>query len=76
MGMEEELRYVYVGNVPDEEGENTYCYACGALLIKRYGSKLLLNRLEDGKCPECGAEIDGVGMRALRQPPMSDHRGS
>jgi pyruvate formate lyase activating enzyme len=67
MGMEEGLRYVYVGNVPGEEGENTYCYACGGLLIKRYGSKLLRNRLENGKCPECGAETDGVGMRALRQ---------
>src|SRR4029450_2523541 len=27
------LRYVYVGNVHDTEGDSTYCHACGALLI-------------------------------------------
>ena len=62
IGMEEGLRYVYEGNVPGEGGENTYCYACGAVLIERYGLTLIQNRLQDGKCPECGASIDGVGM--------------
>ncbi|MCK4487924.1 MAG: AmmeMemoRadiSam system radical SAM enzyme [Desulfobacterales bacterium] len=62
IGMEEGLRYVYVGNVPGEGGENTYCYACGAVLIERYGLTLIRNRLQDGKCPECGTKIDGVGM--------------
>jgi pyruvate formate lyase activating enzyme len=62
IGMEEGLRYVYEGNVLGEGGENTYCYACGAILIERYGLTLRRNRLQDGKCPECGASIDGVGM--------------
>ena len=62
IGMEEGLRYVYVGNVPGEGGENTYCYACGAVLIERYGLTLIRNRLQDGKCPECGTKIDGVGV--------------
>jgi pyruvate formate lyase activating enzyme len=62
IGMEEGLRYVYVGNVPGEGGENTYCYACGTILIERYGLTLIRNRLQDGKCPECGTKIDGVGM--------------
>ena len=62
VGMEEGLRYVYEGNVPGEGGENTYCYACGAILIERYGLTLRRNRLQDGKCPECGISIDGVGM--------------
>ena len=62
IGMGEGLRYVYEGNVPGEGGENTWCYACGAPLIKRYGLTLIQNRLQDGKCPECGARIDGVGM--------------
>ena len=62
IGMKEGLRYVYEGNVLGEGGENTYCYACGALLIERYGLDLTANRLQNGKCPECGAKIDGVGM--------------
>lgn len=62
IGMEEGLRYVYEGNVPGEGGENTYCYACGAILIERYGLEPIQNRLQDGKCPECGIKIDGVGM--------------
>ena len=62
IGMEEGLRYVYEGNVLGEGGENTYCYACGAILIERYGLELMQNRLQDGKCPECGTKIDGVGM--------------
>jgi len=61
IGMEEGLRYVYEGNVPGEGGENTYCYACGAILIERYGLTLRQNRLQDGKCPECSTSIDGVG---------------
>jgi len=62
IGMEEGLRYVYEGNTPGEGGENTYCHACGALLIQRYGLALTANRLLNGKCPECGAKIDGVDM--------------
>ncbi len=60
IGMEEGLRYVYEGNVPGEGGENTHCYACGALLIDRYDLTLTRNRLQDGKCPGCGAKIDGL----------------
>ncbi|MGA9177249.1 MAG: hypothetical protein WBZ05_08395 [Desulfobacterales bacterium] len=59
IGMEEGLRYVYEGNVPGEGRENTRCYACGALLIERYGLTLTRNRLQDGKCHWCGAKIDG-----------------
>ncbi|MDY6954809.1 MAG: AmmeMemoRadiSam system radical SAM enzyme, partial [Thermodesulfobacteriota bacterium] len=60
IGMEEGLRYVYEGNVPGEGGENTYCHACGATLIQRHGQAVLENRLQDGKCPECGTTIEGV----------------
>jgi pyruvate formate lyase activating enzyme len=56
------LRYVYEGNIPGEGGENTYCYQCDALLIKRYGFSVLANRIRQNSCPECGARIDGIGM--------------
>ncbi len=61
IGLEEGLRFVYEGNIPGEGGENTYCPACKAVLISRYGFSILENRLgEDGRCPECGEEIQGV----------------
>ena len=62
IGMQEGLRYVYEGNVPDESGENTYCYDCGAVVIERSGFGFIRNHLKDGKCSECGTKIDGMGM--------------
>ncbi len=55
------LKYVYIGNVPGHKYDNTYCYNCGELLIKRYGFQILDYRVTDGKCPSCGAKIDIVG---------------
>ena len=62
IGLKVGLRYVYEGNIPGEGGENTYCYSCGELLIKRYGLDIMENKLADGKCPKCKAEMDGIGL--------------
>jgi len=62
IGLKAGLRYIYIGNIPGEGGENTYCYSCGKLLIKRYGFEIIENKLKDGQCPECKARIDGVGL--------------
>lgn len=62
IGMEKGLRYVYTGNVPGEEGENTYCYNCGNLLIQRWGFSISKKNIKDGKCTKCGTRIDGIGM--------------
>ena len=60
IGKEAGLRYVYSGNVPGDDGENTYCYSCGKPLIRRFGFQMLENVIVEGKCPRCGAVIDGV----------------
>ncbi|MFQ6066803.1 MAG: AmmeMemoRadiSam system radical SAM enzyme [bacterium] len=62
IGLKAGLRYVYTGNVPGDEGENTYCYNCGRLLIQRYGYRIEKFDLDGGKCRFCQAKIDGVGM--------------
>ncbi|MFO7738600.1 MAG: AmmeMemoRadiSam system radical SAM enzyme [Desulfatiglandaceae bacterium] len=62
IGMEEGIRYVYEGNVSGEGGENSYCRGCGAMMIERHGLEQIRNRLQDGKCPECGTKMDGIGM--------------
>lgn len=60
IGLEEGLRFVYEGNIPGEGGENTYCPACGAELIGRFGFSIERNSLADGQCPACGETIEGV----------------
>jgi pyruvate formate lyase activating enzyme len=62
VGIEEGLRYVYEGNVPGVEGENTYCYKCKKRLIRRFGYEILENNIKDSKCPTCGADVDGDGL--------------
>ncbi len=62
IGMKAGLRYVYEGNIPNEGGENTYCYHCGELLIKRYGYEIRENEVLNGKCPKCTSQIDGIGL--------------
>ncbi len=62
VGLDAGLRYVYTGNVPGEEGEGTYCYRCGKLLVDRMGFFIRRNRIANGRCPDCGTAIDGVGM--------------
>ncbi|MCZ2809420.1 MAG: AmmeMemoRadiSam system radical SAM enzyme [Candidatus Bathyarchaeota archaeon] len=60
IGLEAGLRYVYEGNVPGENGENTYCHNCGKLLIRRFGYSIIENKIKNSACAYCGAEIDGV----------------
>ncbi len=60
IGFSEGLRYVYTGNVPGDDGENTYCPFCGELLIKRVGYSCRVDGLSNGKCAACKNEIAGV----------------
>ncbi len=63
IGLEEGLRFVYAGNLPDSVRslENTYCPSCHTLLVERLGFRVLQNALAaDGCCPSCRARIPGV----------------
>ncbi len=62
IGLDAGLRYVYSGNLPGDEGENTICHSCGGPLIERWGYRIAKNHITDGKCPKCGAVIDGIGL--------------
>ncbi len=57
---EEGIRYVYIGNVPGHNREDTYCPFCGRLLIDRDGYDIIENNIENGKCKFCGKEIPGL----------------
>ncbi len=58
--MQEGLRYVYVGNVHDLEGDATHCPGCGDVVIARDWYEILDYRLTpEGRCPSCGTAIAG-----------------
>jgi len=59
IGMDNGLRYVYLGNVPGHPAENTYCPKCGKLLIERQNYQILRYNLKRSKCNFCNQKIAG-----------------
>jgi pyruvate formate lyase activating enzyme len=54
------LRYVYTGNVHDEEGGTTSCPACENAVVVRDWYDIRSYRLtESGACTFCGAQLAG-----------------
>jgi len=54
------IKYVYTGNIQDDEGDSTFCPKCGQLLIKRKLFSIIENNIKKGKCSSCNEKIDGV----------------
>jgi len=55
------IRYVYIGNVPMNPANHTYCPKCGKILIKRLGYLVRQNHVtKQGKCKFCGQTIPGI----------------
>ncbi len=55
------LDHVFVGNAEIDGASNTYCPACGAVLIQRLGYQVSLAGLApDGSCRSCGAKTSIV----------------
>ncbi len=70
------LRYCYPGNLHGRVGtrENTYCAACGELLVRRTGFYVEENRMgAHGACPKCEVRAPGVWEAAA--PRVSDGTG-
>lgn len=54
------LTFVYVGNVPGHDGENTLCPSCGRVVLERTGFTVTARHLQGGACAHCGAAVPGV----------------
>lgn len=54
------LHYVYVGNVPPNQYENTVCPKCKKTVIRRIGFRVADINLKDGRCEFCNERIPGV----------------
>jgi pyruvate formate lyase activating enzyme len=52
------LRFVYAGNVPGHDSENTRCYACGKTAVRRFGYEADTAGLAGSRCRFCGAELN------------------
>jgi pyruvate formate lyase activating enzyme len=70
------LRYVYTGNVHDEEGGTTYCPTCGEAAVVRDWYRILAYRLDaGGHCVKCMGKVAGhyaekVGSFGARRIPV------
>jgi len=54
------LKYVYTGNVHNQEGDTTFCPNCHGALIVRDWYQINQYRLtESGLCPDCGTVVAG-----------------
>jgi pyruvate formate lyase activating enzyme len=59
------LNYVYIGNVPGNPYEHTYCPGCHGKVIERYGFTITGWKLtENYECKTCGYKIPIEGKRA------------
>jgi len=51
------IHYVYLGNVPHGEYENTVCPSCGNLLVERHGYTVQMRGISHGTCQRCHTTI-------------------
>ena len=58
IGREAGLRFIYAGNIPGHSSENTTCYSCGRLVVKRRGYQTQVLGLDGSKCRFCGADLN------------------
>jgi pyruvate formate lyase activating enzyme len=54
------MKYVYTGNVPGTDTDNTFCPNCSKAVVVRRGFSILENNLSGGNCRFCGQKIPGV----------------
>jgi pyruvate formate lyase activating enzyme len=58
IGKQAGLKFVYLGNVPGHDYENTMCYSCGKMVVRRIGYDTEVVGLDGSKCKFCGVELN------------------
>lgn len=65
------LEYVYIGNVWGHRLEHTYCPACGAVAVDRFGFAIRAWNLDElNQCNTCGHPIPIVGRLPADYEPL------
>lgn len=60
IAMDVGLKFVYVGNIINEEASSTYCPKCGTLLIRRSWYSVSPVNLQGNRCGNCGEALPGI----------------
>jgi pyruvate formate lyase activating enzyme len=68
IAVSEGIKYCYVGNVFDDEGQTTYCPSCKRSLIQRSWHDVTEYNLDGDQCA-CGTRIAGVFAASSRVNP-------
>ena len=58
--LDEGIKYVYIGNVPGANCEDTICPKCKKTVVERKGFRVIQNNINSGKCKFCGYKVAGV----------------
>jgi pyruvate formate lyase activating enzyme len=51
------IKYIYIGNMWEDEYETTFCPGCGAPLVVRHVLGVKSNVLRGDRCPSCGYRV-------------------
>lgn len=54
------MNYIYIGNLPTREAEDTSCHNCHKLLIDRTGYQINSMNIKKGRCKYCNTKIPGA----------------
>jgi len=60
IAIEEGVRFSTIGNVAGHRYNSTFCPDCDLRLIYRIHFQVMYNKISDGKCPGCDAQIPGL----------------
>ncbi len=58
IGREAGLKFIYLGNISDPEGDGTKCPACAKVVIERVGFATGKVNIKDGRCAHCGEPLN------------------
>jgi pyruvate formate lyase activating enzyme len=53
------IKYCYLGNIHNKEGQTTYCPHCKEKIIERNWHSITSVKMNKSKCSNCGFEING-----------------
>jgi pyruvate formate lyase activating enzyme len=58
LGQKAGLKFIYAGNVPGHSSENTVCYNCHNLIVRRQGYQTEVLGLAGSHCKFCGVDLN------------------
>jgi len=67
IALNEGLKFVYIGNVLNDIGQDTICPSCGKIVIKRIGYTTYLTGMNEDKCVYCDTTIPGCFKNMVGQ---------